>query len=794
VEKYAEAHYQSFNEKDLIKFLIISHIPNLYFDCNIENQRPHGTNVFLNKLYANYSKIELNKDIHIFIEENIENISKFVFSDLGLFNKSNKIISNSCVCLLTRIFENKTTKYEQISQYLIKSSFGKLNVDKLKFIDNLVSFYSKQVDYISFYDLIYLVDNLKNLEKNYSDSFKTDSSKELVTAPATNTTSISQASTSSKGQAKGKKGQAQPQKAEKIDKDAKTIELKAYLEEYLNNLIIHSNFLITRHNPVLELLLTDDYSQKENTKFALRKLWSMLKSKIVNANVKSILYEFFKRNQITKKFAFEFSNLMNLQANHNNHELFSQTLEASPSLVIHFNERLEQLMSDPNSTKTVQQLFEHFDFIVIKLLFYIILNHHISNEDKTSSVNILIKIIETLSQNLLNFNDISLLVVSLLKSSYNHDNLSTLLEIFLRRSKDENFLTLCDDILEYEYVAKITFLTQIIKLDKSTIRRYKNFCYKIWILLFDENDNISQLAKDVWNKYNLVLDSNFVLSNEFAIAFTEHRLKDNVHRAIRGYSFIVPSEVKTILEKYKEFYEKELIESKLEVDEEEEETEKKKNRIILLDYVNDTIELLSSNDKQSLLDFLMSVSDKEFEEELFDMINKSIFSIIKSIKDEGLIENILSSIEKNLKNISTRNLSEINNNNLKIILMMLHSILISTINNKKVLAQKELLYSSLQSLAVKLNNSEVLCLISSCFEYLSIGNEKKSEELLKSILQSFQSLGSKLLNAGEIYILAGLIRCFGINIYKINQIDVLILENMKKNKSNFLSSKKTVRQ
>jgi len=204
--------------------------------------------------------------------------------------------------------------------------------------------------------------------------------------------------------------------------------------------------------------------------------------------------------------------------------------------------------------------------------------------------------------------------------------------------------------------------------------------------------------------------------------------------------------------------------------------------VILFDYVNETIELLSADLKQSLLDFLMRVSDKEYSEAIFETINTTIYNIIKSIHDENLIENILSSIEKNIKLISQKNVKEINYKNLTIILMMLNSILINTVDNLHVKNQKESLYDSLYSLAVKLTSTEVLCHVSSCYQYLALNNKSKSEILYKKILENFRNSKDKLMNLGELYILSGLVKCFGIRVYREDKIEEIILDNMKKNK------------
>ena len=121
-------------------------------------------------------------------------------------------------------------------------------------------------------------------------------------------------------------------------------------------------------------------------------------------------------------------------------------------------------------------------------------------------------------------------------------------------------------------------------------------------------------------------------------------------------------------------------ENENENEEEEEENEESeinddnypKLRIILLDFIDESIELFSSNKKKDILDFLIKVSDKEFDDSIFENINNTIFNLINSIPEKEIIENILSSIEISLTSIQEKNIDDINFSNLKIILMMLN--------------------------------------------------------------------------------------------------------------------------
>ena len=74
----------------------------------------------------------------------------------------------------------------------------------------------------------------------------------------------------------------------------------------------------------------------------------------------------------------------------------------------------------------MQNLFNFYDFVIIRLLFYIILNKGILMDDVIESVENLISILQNL--NSLNYEDISILLVPLLKSNYYGENMKVLLD------------------------------------------------------------------------------------------------------------------------------------------------------------------------------------------------------------------------------------------------------------------------------------------------------------------------------------------------------------------------------
>jgi len=237
----------------------------------------------------------------------------------------------------------------------------------------------------------------------------------------------------------------------------------------------------------------------------------------------------------------------------------------------------------------------------------------------------------------------------LLKTSYNNENLSSLLEIFMKRCSQENFLTLCNDILEYEYMAKVCFLQQILHLNFSYLRNYKNLVYKIWVLIFDENDNISNYATKIWNKFRLYLDEDYAKSKEFQIAFTAHNLVDSINSANRAFAFVLPNQISFLVQEYQKAYEADLEESKRIEDEASKDplanlydpTHQKIKRLVLFDFIDETVELFSEELKKDLLDFLTRVSEREYNNDIFRPMNTSIFNIIKSITNESVLQNII---------------------------------------------------------------------------------------------------------------------------------------------------------
>ena len=814
LEKYSEHYFNDeMDDKKFHKFLILIHIPNMFFDSNINNNRPHNKNKFLDKFYKNE---KINEKLISRIENNIESLSKFIFSDLGLFSKKNISMVNSCKMLIQKIF--KETK---VSNILIKNSFGQFELNKFQYIDNIINYYNKNIDFLKKYELVDLVKNLKENEQNYKNTYD-------IVIPVEDTKiedeKVSNVNYNKKN-SKGKKNQNKPKdnknKSQKqnIKKEKKEEPQKINVEEYKTYLIsycykISYNLIFTINRLKIIIDLLNDitlYNSKENIKYTFEKLWKLLNVNFCKNLLNTLFKNYFKKNALSKRFAIEFSNLMYLEINNDDTE-FNENFEENNSLISKFNSKLIDIFTDiennDKSKEYIEKTFIYFDFIIIRILFYIVLNNNIETEDKSNSVGNLISILKNLHS--LNYNDISYLLMSILKSNYQGDYLPTLLELYFKNATEENFLILSNNLLEYDYISKYSFLKGIIEVNMSSINKYQSLQNKIFIIIFHEDENLSNLAIQIWNKYNMILNEDFINSEDFKLSMINHKEKDLINRAIRAIVHLIPSLTEKVLEKFEKFYEKEIEEvNELKLKNKEKENEEKENeeeeneededeksgeseknyienypklRIILLEFIDESIELFSSQKKKEILDFLISVSDKEFDDLLFENINNTIFNLINSIPEKEIIENILSSIEKSLNNFQEKKIEDINYSNLKIILMMLNSLLVRILHDEQFNEKKSILFDTLLSIARKMENREILYLLFRNFEYISSDIKEKTEKIFEELIDKIKNLKDNLVNFGDLYCLSGLIKCFGISIYK-EKINDIIIEKINKNSS-----------
>jgi hypothetical protein len=296
-------------------------------------------------------------------------------------------------------------------------------------------------------------------------------------------------------------------------------------------------------------------------------------------------------------------------------------------------------------------------------------------DDVIDSVENLISILQNL--NSLNYEDISILLIPLLKSNYYGENMKFLLELYFKNASEKSFIELCKELLNYEYISKYSFMNSMLKENMNCVKKYQFIHYKIFILSYEDNEILNYLAKQIWEKFNLSLDDKFMENDDFKLATQEHKATDMVNRAIREYVHRYPKTFNDILQHLLNFYEEEIgkineereeIEDK-EKDKEEENSEEgdeisENNKLkkihdpmirkYLFYFINETLDLMDSMKKKELLDFFMKISDKEYSQDMFSEMNNSIFNIINSIPENDIITKTLTSIKQQILEISKK--------------------------------------------------------------------------------------------------------------------------------------------
>jgi len=299
-----------------------------------------------------------------------------------------------------------------------------------------------------------------------------------------------------------------------------------------------------------------------------------------------------------------------------NADRFEYILEMYPSTIIKFNEKLETLISCKDSAS----FFSHFDFIIFQILFNIILNENLPNDDKSKSIDKLMELLVNF-KTLVNYDNIYKLLTTLLKTNYNLDNLNTLIETYVKLAPSQCFLSLFNELLSYEYQAQQSFLNQIIVHNLNDFKQYKNLVYKIWILLFDENDHVSELAMKIWNNFQLYIDKDFLSSEEFSLAFDEKYPKlDIANKSVVVFARLFPELNGKITERYQNYYLDEI--NRINTNNLDWDTEK--SRLIFFTYLSENINLMSNTEKETLLGFIMSISDKDKNEEMLEQMRKTM--------------------------------------------------------------------------------------------------------------------------------------------------------------------------
>ena len=755
-------------EKNFLKFLILLFIPN-----NHLNKKKHSKNFYIKNIFKNKEKKEfLIKNIEL----NINLISNFLFSNFGIFNIKNDLFSNSSFEIINFILN-----FTNFGLNLIKFSFDKINFKEFKFVDNLIKFYDKNLDLIKKFDLIEFYKTLKSIENSFNlkqtkneNNFDNKINDENLNKKNEKNKKFNKKNKNNNFNKKNnKKEEKKEEKKEKFDLN----EIKNFIIYFIykskNNLF----FIIERLIKILNYLKIDSKNFSENFKIIIEKFWELLNCDFLSKFIIYKINNFLEKNPLSKNYSNEFSLLMFLSKNS---EKFNEIYDKNPNLISDFNQKLLENFQNLNN----ENFFKNFDFIIIKILFFIILNKNIQIEFIIESVENLIKL---LNLNYLNFDSISDLLINLLKSDYTGQNIKILLKLFYQNSP-KKFINLVQEILNYEYISKFSVLNTIFDLNIIEIKNFEDINFKIFILCFDENENISKISIKIFNKFNLIINENFLNSNYFELAMKEHISNLSVRRALIALVNFKPELINKVIEIYKEFYLKELNENLEEKEEnledneenenEEEEEEKEEKiylhlRIILLEFINETIEIIDLNLKCDLIMFLIVNNEKEFEDEFFDKIFECLKNLCLNINE---YEKIILFLNDFIEKIDINNF---NKNNLKNVLKIL-----SLINSKKNSNNlKEKTFNILLNLSLKINSYEILLLI---FEniYL-ISNEIKnvSEKILLNIFNKLKSNSYKL-NEGEIFVFSGIIKSFGIKILKNLKILDFFSENLNEKNSN----------
>jgi len=512
--------YNDFSDQDFVKFIYISTIPCLNYDVSIQQNIMNNDGKFIRKVYSLLEK-QMNVKIFDKFEEHFDLFCQIIFSEIGIYNTRIPLLKQTSNNILMKMIEN-----EKLMKRIFEIITKTLDYNKFKYLDEIYKYYISQIDYISFYDLSYIVDSLKSLETTYFNKINKVEIKEKEIQQNVQT----QKKGSKQPQKvvttqKPKAGTKQVEKTEKVDKEVKYKNDKSYVDYYIIRQMLNVKNNISALLNILKQLNNNDL-YKEYFKNFMIIMWKLMKVDFLRDFLKSNVIELLKKNHLISNLNNEFANFMIITKIPS---LLESILEAEPKLINSLNEKLEKIVNTDNSTRT--KIFEYFDLMIVKFLFFIILNNDISNDDKIISVDIIIKIMDNF-KNLIDFNKISKLVNSLLKSSYNSENISSLIDMFFKKAPEENFLILCGDILDFEVVPKQAFLEQIIKLKMSSLKKYKNLVYKIWILLFNDSEQISLSAKEVWNQFKLYIDHDYLNSEEIKIVFTDNKNNDLVHRSI----------------------------------------------------------------------------------------------------------------------------------------------------------------------------------------------------------------------------------------------------------------------
>ena len=333
-EKYFDPKFiDELDNNTFLKLIILIHIPNMHLDININNHKSHHKNMFIHKFYRDENKKNLMVSS---IEKNIvDTICPFVFSRYGLFNKSNIIIVNSCYALIAKIFQET-----KVSDLLLENSFGLLSYDKFKEVNDKLIYYKKNIDYLGKYELIDLVNKIKKTETETINSYdiqhykeeedkeekkeknKDEDEKEEEKEVEKEVETKKNYNKKVKNRNRNKPNDNKKENAKKKENPKKKEEIKInedeyklYVFVYCYKLCNHLIFILKRLKILFNHLNNFGYTHsKQNIKYVILQTWPLLKLDFCSSFVKRCFLDYFRENDLTKRFSLEFSEIMHLEA------------------------------------------------------------------------------------------------------------------------------------------------------------------------------------------------------------------------------------------------------------------------------------------------------------------------------------------------------------------------------------------------------------------------------------------------------------------------------------------------
>lgn len=742
-------------------------------------------------------KSTLFKDI--FTNETIRSLSiGFAYSERGVFSKD------------TLQFEIiKRTIYKQLNQVSTKSNQSQnildlFNEEKIKSISTSIDFISKQITYLSYFDIkslmIYMIDN-----EGLQPSFQFESSD----------------------------------KKKKSDKE-KEFESSQMKNDIL--LFINSRLLVYRHRLLaLNKLIQQGIFSFSDEILLNEKIFNKFLniSKISNVlfdPASDVVVDLLRNDYKIKKLGREYINfiieafkLTLLPENHENTEneenyeedeeenkqrrLKSEKLNLFLDTCNKIKLGLSSISNekDEKEKKMYNDFMKSFSNVLIEALYIVLESSEIENENKESAVDLL-NIIISFDIDVYTLTKLTQFLDSFLRVSYYSSNLNKLLLTFYNKCQGLNqntlFYSILDNILYYNYIVK-SYLISIL-LQHNTIQKelqsYKSILSKIFILLFDSNSSLIDDVMILWNKACFQLSSDFISDEIFDLKQFGHQNRiiiEMTTNAIVVFLHLDKEFIKPCLEKVLFFIErnnKEAADLESEEDEENNEIDLslqliREVKILYLNIITDSIHLLTREDKLVKIKFILENAIYEKHPEVIDLYNSIIKKIMMSINDLSLYLEMLQYSETCLLaliNNSSQEVkveaSQINRIHNPLVLLNTISVILKSISKTTNNSSLDLkIYEQLKKILFSTNNKVINeNILISCTE--SIANVMKCcSRYLTEIDESSRSVINQLfvnndnhIHHGNYYLLASIIKVNGIKYFYDIKLKEFILEKKSK--------------